>query len=72
MTTRQEEFKSKLFALLREYNVEMSVREDFQRWDTQVVGIEFYANPTWDADGNTTEEGINFTVGTWEDGKNDD
>jgi hypothetical protein len=68
MTTRTEEFKQKLFALLREYEVEMQVEERFCGY-TIIDGISFCASPKWDKEGEQTHEEIDLMLGTWEDGK---
>ena len=57
--TRQDEFKQKLFALLREYNVTMTVEDD---------RIDFFAYTEWDEKGDIKNEGINFQT-TYENGK---
>ena len=60
--TCAEEFKQKLFALLREYDVEMYADED----------ISFWSDAKWDENGDAIEdwrEPIDFTVGVREDGK---
>jgi hypothetical protein len=57
--TRQEEFKQRLFALLREYNVTMSVEDD---------QIDFFSYTEWDENGNVVWESINFQT-RWENGK---
>jgi hypothetical protein len=56
--TRQEEFKQKLFALLREHNVTMSVEDD---------QIDFFSHTEWDENGNVVRESINFQT-RWENG----
>ena len=67
---RQEEFKNKLFALLREYDVTMEVEITTRNWETRVDGIRFsgghisYNEKTW-----APQEEINFNVGNYEDGK---
>jgi hypothetical protein len=57
--TRQEEFKQRMFALLREYNVTMSVEDD---------QINFFSYTEWDENGNLVRESINFQT-RWENGK---
>jgi hypothetical protein len=57
--TRQEEFKQRLFALLREYNVTMTVEDD---------QIDFFSYTEWDENGNVVRESINFQT-RWENGK---
>lgn len=57
--TRQEEFKQKLFALLREYNVTMSVEDDC---------VDFFAYTVWDENGDIKHDCINFQT-TDENGK---
>ena len=57
--TRQEEFKQRLFALLLEYNVTMSVEDD---------QIDFFSYTEWDENGNVVWESINFQT-RWENGK---
>ena len=59
--TRTDEFKEKLFALLREYDVEMKVMEG-RGWDAGCVGVNFY--------GYDYEKGeVDLDVDTWENGK---
>ena len=67
--TRQEEFKEKLFALLREYDVEMKVEEGYSGYSTTVEGISFWSETKWDKDGEQVREMIDFTLGALEDGK---
>jgi hypothetical protein len=57
--TRQEEFKQKLFALLREHNVTMSIEDDW---------IDFFSYAEWDEDGNVVRESIYFQT-RWENGE---
>lgn len=64
MTPRSEEFKAKLLALLREYEVEMSVEESYSGYSTVVGGISFYAFPKWDADGEKVVDEIDFQLGS--------
>jgi hypothetical protein len=63
--TREQEFKQKLFALLREYNVEMSVKEDDRGYSE---GIAFWAYTQYDKDREIVHDKIDFAVGKWEDG----
>jgi hypothetical protein len=69
MTARAEEFKAKLFALLREYDVEMRAEEGWCGYATTVEGISFYSSPKWDKDGEKVQDEIDFQLGTWEDGR---
>ena len=57
--TRQDEFKQKLFALLREYNVTMTVEDD---------RIDFFAYTEWDEKGDIKHDCINFQT-PYENGK---
>jgi hypothetical protein len=57
--TRQDEFKQKLLALLREYNVTMTVEDD---------QVDFFAYTVWDEEGNIKHDCINFQT-TYENGK---
>ncbi len=57
--TRQDEFKQKLFALLREYNVTMTVEDD---------QVDFYAYTEWDENGDIKHDGVNFQT-RYETGK---
>jgi hypothetical protein len=61
--TRQDEFKQKLFALLREYNVTMSVEDD-----RGTPHIDFFAYTEWDENGDIKHDCINFQI-TYENGK---
>jgi hypothetical protein len=63
--TRQDEFKQKLMALLREYNVTMSA---------EVVGpddspvVDFFAKGEWDENGDIKHDCITFQI-AYENGK---
>jgi hypothetical protein len=61
--TRQDEFKQKLMALLREYNVTMSVEDD-----RGIPKIDFFAYTEWDENDNIKHDCINFQT-TYENGK---
>lgn len=67
--SRQEEFKQKLFALLREYDVEMRAEEGWCGYATTVDGISFWGDAKYDVNGEVIQETIDFMVGVWEDGK---
>ena len=41
--TRSDEFKDKLFALLREYDVEMEVVEEVSGYNTYATGVNFWS-----------------------------
>jgi hypothetical protein len=58
--TRQEEFRSKFFALLREYNVEIEV-EVCAGWEPGPRAITFYAP-------GADNEIINFETPCWING----
>jgi hypothetical protein len=60
---RQEEFKQKFFALLREYNVTMEVVEEFCGYNTYASGVEFFSYTEWDENGDVKHESIDFKVG---------
>lgn len=62
MTDRTEEFRDRFFALLREYNVEMTVVHG-RGWDAGCVGVNFYGYD------NETLDEVDLDVGTWENGK---
>ena len=67
--SRQEEFKQKLFALLREYDVEMKVEVDV---DGEYMASAQKLIPSTEAiyeNGEKVQEPIDFQVGVWEDGK---
>lgn len=66
--TRQDEFKEKLFALLREYDVEMKAEEGHCGYSVTIEGISFWSDAKY-KDGEKTQEPIDFMVGVWEDGK---
>ena len=57
--TRQDQFKEELFALLRKYNVEMTVVEIDSYNGMYADGINFYGG---------VESIIDLTVGKWENG----
>jgi hypothetical protein len=67
---RQAEFKNKLFALLREYDVTMEVEVSYRNWETSVDGIHFsgghisHDEKTWEM-----HQEIDFNVGNYENGK---
>lgn len=61
--TRQDEFKQKLLALLREYNVTMTVEDD-----RNCPCIDFFAYTEWDENGDIKHDCINFQT-TYENGK---
>jgi hypothetical protein len=66
---RQEQFKNKLFALLREYDVEMQVEEKTMHWECYADGISFYSCGRYDADGDCLVDGIDFKLGNYTNGK---
>lgn len=66
---RQTEFKNKLFALLREYDVEMRVEEENIGYSSIPDGISFYSIPVWDENHNQIHPAIDFKVGNYENGK---
>ena len=66
---RQEEFKNKLFALLREYNVEMQVEEDNKGYGSIPDGVSFFSPSVWDENFNQIHPVIDFKVGNYENGK---
>lgn len=63
---RQEQFKEELFDLLRRYDVEMSVVEDYGGY---AKGINFYSYTQYDGEGSVVGDIIDLTVGKWENGK---
>ena len=67
--TRTEEFRTKFHALLREYDVEMSVVEETKGYYTQVVGVNFFSYTKYGTDGEIVAESIDYTTGTWENGR---
>jgi hypothetical protein len=66
---RQEEFKNKLFSLLREYNVEMQVEEEYKGYCSNPNGISFFAYGVYDENSDKIDEGIDFKVGNYVNGK---
>lgn len=56
--TREEEFQEELKALLKKYDVEISL-QDVGTWDNDNI-IVFYGNTKWDIDGDIIE-GFEFT-----------
>ena len=69
---RQEEFKDRLFSLLREYNVEMEEMEvvtTIVGYTEVVDGINFFSNPVYDDNGVKIHDMIDLTIGTWENVK---
>lgn len=69
MNETTQEFRNKLFALLREYNVEMQVEEDMVGYGNMATGVNFFSYDEWDDAGNVVRPGVNLTIGTYEDGK---
>lgn len=61
--TRQDGFKAELFALLRKYDVEMTVEEDTSGWDSVVTGVNFFGYAKFDEGGNLVADSINLTLG---------
>jgi len=59
--TRQEEFRSKFFALLREYNVEVEVEMDYAVYESWPAKITFYAP-------GADDEIIDFETPCWING----
>ena len=66
---RQEQFKEELFALLRKYDVQVSVIESIKDYSTYVDGINFWSYTKYDEDGNEIEEQIDLNLGAFIDGK---
>lgn len=64
--SRQEEFKDELFALLKKYDVEMSVQTDSHGF---ADGINFWAYTKYDDRGEVLHDSIDLILGTWENGK---
>lgn len=62
--TRQEEFKQELFALLRKYDVEMSVTEATYGYNTVAEGINCWSYAKYDRDGNVVATPIDIQFGT--------
>jgi hypothetical protein len=62
--TRQEEFKQELFALLRKYDVEMSVTEVTYGYNTVAEGINCWSRAKYDRDGNVVATSIDIQFGT--------
>jgi len=62
--TRQEEFKQELFALLRKYDVEMSVTEATYGYNTVAEGINCWSYAKYDRDGNVVATTIDIQFGT--------
>lgn len=56
---RTEEFKQRLFALMKEFGVVMTVRETTKHYSTYADGVEFYSY----------DHGVNLVIGNYEDGK---
>lgn len=67
--TRSDEFKDKLFALLREYDVEMEVVEEVSGYNTYATGVNFWSFSKFDDNGRLVADSVDVTVGTWENGK---
>ena len=57
--TREEKFKEELKALLKKYDVEISL-QDVGTWDNDNI-IVFYGNAKWDKDGGLIDDGFEFT-----------
>jgi len=67
--SRQEEFRQRLFSLLCEYNVTMSIVEETVGHSSRVDGINFFAYQQYDDNGNVSVDSIDLTVGCYEDGR---
>lgn len=66
---RQEEFKNKLFALLREYDVTMDVNISHRNFETSVNGIHFSGGRTsYNEKTHEARQEIDFDVDNSEDG----
>ena len=66
MTPISEEFQEKLFALLREYDVEMSVAESHHGFASSVDGVAFYSMPKWNEAGDMVTEEIDCVISKWQ------
>jgi hypothetical protein len=64
------EFRDRLFALLREYNVEMEIIEDTSGYYTECTGVNFFSYDEYDDNGDMIRSGVNLNIGRWEDGNN--
>lgn len=62
--TREEEFKQELFALLRKYDVEMTVVERTYGYNTVAEGINCWSYAKYDSEGNITAPAIDIQFGT--------
>lgn len=69
LRVREQQFKEELFALLRKYDVEITVTESTKSYFTYVDGISFWSYAKYDADGNKIEDEIDLQFGTFIDGK---
>ena len=66
--SRQDEFKEKLFALLREYDVEMKAEEGHCGYSVTIEGISFWSDAKY-KDGEKVRDMIDFMIGPRVDGK---
>lgn len=63
MTTRADQFKAELFALLRKYDVEMSAEVEVSSNVDFFSSIRFFSYAKWDWDTNQqTHEAIDFEL----------
>lgn len=62
--TRQEEFRTKLNALLEEYGVEMEVKSEMTGYDSYSTHINFYSHKFEDVGTHFVDSTINFDIET--------
>jgi kynurenine formamidase len=58
--THTEQFQTELKALLKKYDVTMSIEERTVSWNTE-ADINFHSYAKWDNEGNMITDSIDFT-----------
>ena len=61
-----QEFRDKLFALMREYGVEMEVVEGTSGYYTECTGVNFFSYTVYGDDHEVVRESVELTLGTYE------
>jgi len=59
------DFKAELSTLLRKYNAEVSLTENYDGFYSAVDGIEFTIPAVWDDDNNLVSDFATLNIGTW-------
>lgn len=62
MNETTKEFRDKLFALCREYGVEMEVVENTSGWNPYVEGVNFFSYTVFGDDHEVVRESVDLTL----------